>query len=100
MFLHDIAFFSSEGAGKIEKDRTILKKQKKTLVTACMSQVHIWKRKFLIVLLHGLGSNPQQVIRYKGIVEQAESRGYIVVAPFGYNERGWYGSRGKAKKEP
>ena len=49
-------------------------------------------------MLHGLGSNPQQVIRYKGIVEQAESRGYIVVAPFGYNERGWYGSRGKTKK--
>ena len=49
----------------------------------------------LLVLLHGLGSNPQQVIRYQGITTEAEKRGYIVVAPFGYNERGWYGSRGK-----
>lgn len=51
----------------------------------------------LIVLLHGLGSNPQQVIRYQGITEEAEKRGYIVVAPFGYNERGWYGARGKGR---
>lgn len=51
----------------------------------------------LLVLLHGLGSNPQQVIRYRGITEEAEKRGYIVVAPYGYNERGWYGSHGKGK---
>lgn len=54
----------------------------------------------LIVLLHGLGSNPRQVIRYEGIVPEAEERGYIVVAPYGYNERGWYGSRGKGKLGP
>ena len=42
----------------------------------------------LLVLLHGLGSNPQQVIRYQGITAEAEKRGYIVVAPYGYNERG------------
>lgn len=48
----------------------------------------------MVVLLHGLGSNPPQVIRYQGIVEEAEKHGYIVVAPYGYNERGWYGSRG------
>ncbi len=52
----------------------------------------------LVVLLHGLGSNPKQVIGYDGIVEQAEQRGYVVVAPYGYNERGWYGSRGKGKE--
>lgn len=46
----------------------------------------------LIVLLHGLGSNPQQVIGYQGIQEEAEEHGYIVVAPYGYNERGWYGT--------
>lgn len=51
----------------------------------------------LIVLLHGLGSNPHQVIRYAGITKEAEKRGYVVVAPYGYNERGWYGSRGKGK---
>ncbi len=54
----------------------------------------------LVVLLHGLGSNPRQVIRYEGIVTEAEERGYIVVAPYGYNERGWYGSRGKGKLGP
>lgn len=48
----------------------------------------------LVILLHGLGSNPQQVINYAGITENAEKLGYIVAAPFGYNERGWYGSRG------
>ncbi len=51
----------------------------------------------LLVLLHGLGSNPQQVIRYEGITAEAEKRGYLVVAPYGYNERGWYGSQGKGK---
>lgn len=48
----------------------------------------------LVVVLHGLGSTPSQVIRYAGIIEEAEARGYIVAAPFGYNERGWYGSMG------
>jgi len=51
----------------------------------------------LVVLLHGLGSNPKQIIRYKGITTEAETRGYMLVAPYGYNERGWYGSRGKGK---
>jgi poly(3-hydroxybutyrate) depolymerase len=54
----------------------------------------------LVVLLHGLGSNPGQVMRYQGITAEAERRGYIVVAPYGYNERGWYGSRGHGKKGP
>ena len=48
----------------------------------------------LIIVLHGLGSTPRQVIRYQGLTDQAEQRGYIVAAPMGYNERGWYGSRG------
>jgi len=48
----------------------------------------------LIVLLHGLGSNPGQIIRYQGLTDLAEERGYIVVAPMGYNARGWYGSGG------
>lgn len=52
----------------------------------------------LVVLLHGLGSNPRQIMRYQGITKEAEARGYVVVAPYGYNERGWYGSRGKGKE--
>eukprot|EP00441_Pelagodinium_beii_P044210 CAMPEP_0197627228 /NCGR_PEP_ID=MMETSP1338-20131121/5898_1 /TAXON_ID=43686 ORGANISM="Pelagodinium beii, Strain RCC1491" /NCGR_SAMPLE_ID=MMETSP1338 /ASSEMBLY_ACC=CAM_ASM_000754 /LENGTH=315 /DNA_ID=CAMNT_0043197893 /DNA_START=26 /DNA_END=970 /DNA_ORIENTATION=+ len=46
----------------------------------------------LVVLLHPLFSNPHQVIRFPGITGEAERKGHIVVAPFGYNDRGWYGS--------
>jgi poly(3-hydroxybutyrate) depolymerase len=52
------------------------------------------KKTPLVVALHGLGSNPQQIIRYRGLTDQAEKHGYIVVAPMGYNSRGWYGARG------
>jgi poly(3-hydroxybutyrate) depolymerase len=45
----------------------------------------------LMIALHGLGSNPQQIMRYKGLTDQAEKHGYIVAAPMGYNPRGWYG---------
>lgn len=51
----------------------------------------------LMVLLHGLGSNPGGVIRYQGLTDLAEERGYIVAAPMGYNSRGWYGSRGTGR---
>jgi predicted peptidase len=51
----------------------------------------------LVVLLHGLGSNPRQVIQYQGIVEEAEKRGYVVVAPYGYNEFGGYGGWGQGR---
>ena len=47
------------------------------------------KKYALIVALHGLGINPQQIIRSRGLVEQAEKYGYIVVAPMGYNTSGW-----------
>src|SRR5688572_4845773 len=47
----------------------------------------------LVVALHGLYSNPQQIMRYPGLTEQAEKRGYIVVAPMGYNNHGWYGAK-------
>jgi polyhydroxybutyrate depolymerase len=48
----------------------------------------------LIIALHGLGSNPTQLIRYQGLTDLAEDRGYIVAAPMGYNTGGWYGSQG------
>ncbi len=51
----------------------------------------------LVVLLHGLYSNPWQVMHYQGIAEEAGKRGYLVAAPYGYNEGGWYGSRGQGK---
>ena len=52
------------------------------------------KKTPLIVALHGLGGNPQQMIRSRGLTDQAEKYGYIVVAPMGYNSGGWYGARG------
>jgi len=51
----------------------------------------------LVVLLHGLGSNPHQVIAYQGIAEQAEKYGMIVIAPFGFSSGGWYGALGQGK---
>ena len=51
----------------------------------------------LVVLLHALSGDPQGVMAYEGITAQAEKHGMIVVAPFGYNEGGWYGSRGNGK---
>lgn len=55
------------------------------------------KKTPLMVALHGLGSNPQQIIRYRGLTDLAEKHGYIVVAPMGYNSRGWYGARSLVK---
>ena len=55
------------------------------------------KKTPLMVALHGLGSNPQQIMRYRGLTDLAEKHGYIVVAPMGYNERGWYGARALVK---
>jgi len=59
----------------------------------------------LMVALHGLGGNPQQMMRSRGLTDQAEQYGYIVVAPMGYNSSGWYGARapggpGKGKDAP
>ena len=46
----------------------------------------------LIVGLHGLGSNPAQLIRYPGLTKLAEKHGDILACPMGYNERAWYGA--------
>lgn len=48
----------------------------------------------LIVALHGYGSNPMQIVGYPGFIRRAEKRGYVIVAPMGYNKKGWYGSHG------
>ena len=53
------------------------------------------KKTPLIVALHGLGSSASAIMRYPGFTRNAEKHGYLVVAPTGYNSRGWYGSRGK-----
>ena len=46
----------------------------------------------LIVSLHGLGGDQNTMVRESlRSVELAEEGGYILVAPMGYNSRGWYG---------
>ena len=52
------------------------------------------KKTPLMVALHGLKSNPQQILRYPGFTSLAEKHGYILVAPMGYNSQGWYGANG------
>ncbi len=49
----------------------------------------------LVVALHGLGSSDRAIIRYPRFTRYAEKHGYIIVAPMGYNSRGWYGMRGR-----
>jgi poly(3-hydroxybutyrate) depolymerase len=51
------------------------------------------KKTPLVVALHGLYSNPQQILHYPGLTDLAEKHGYIIVAPMGYNARGWYGAK-------
>lgn len=48
----------------------------------------------LIIALHGLGSGTMYMMEYSNLVELAETYGYLVATPMGYNERGWYGARG------
>lgn len=48
------------------------------------------KKSPLIIVLHGLGGNPNTLMR-GNLLDLAEAGGYIVFAPAGYNPRGWYG---------
>jgi predicted esterase len=54
------------------------------------SKVSPDKKNPLIVALHGLGGNPESLLRGKAL-ELAEEGGYILVGPMGYNSGGWYG---------
>ena len=56
------------------------------------------KKMPLVVALHGLGSTPGQIMRYPGLTKLAEKYGFIVVAPWVYNNRGWYGSLGQKSR--
>jgi poly(3-hydroxybutyrate) depolymerase len=78
---------------RIEKRTYDFKEAKKDMEYALFVPTGYDKEKKspLIVALHGLGSNPQQIMRYRGLTDLAEKHGYIVVAPMGYNSSGWYG---------
>ena len=43
----------------------------------------------LVIALHGRGVHPTSIMRFA--TGPAERGGYIVAAPMGYHERGWYG---------
>ena len=81
--------------GKIEKKTYDFKEAGKEMEYALYvpSGYDRAKKTPLLVALHGLGGNPQQIMRSRGLTEQAEKHGYIVVAPMGYNSSGWYGAR-------
>jgi poly(3-hydroxybutyrate) depolymerase len=83
-------------SGRIEKRTYEFKEAGKEMEYALFvpSKYDKEKKTPLIVALHGLGGNPQQILRSRGLTEQAEKYGYIVVAPMGYNSSGWYGARG------
>ena len=48
------------------------------------------KKSPLIIALHGLGGNPNTLMR-PDLIDLAAAGGYVVFAPAGYNPRGWYG---------
>jgi predicted peptidase len=54
------------------------------------SKVNKNKKAPLIVSLHGMGAGPSIMVS-KQAIDLAEKGGYILVAPMGYNEVGWYG---------
>jgi len=51
----------------------------------------------LVIALHGLGSDEMYMMEYNNLVELAEQYGYLIATPLGFNERGWYGSRGPGR---
>lgn len=100
LLLVALATVTAQGSGKIERRSYWFEAAERDQDYALFVPKRVTEKAAapLVVLLHGLGSNPDQVIRYQGITAEAAARGYIVVAPYGYNSRGWYGSRGKGKK--
>ena len=54
------------------------------------SKVDPRKKAPLVVTLHGLGGTHTTMMRPVAL-DLAEANGYILLAPMGYNPRGWYG---------
>lgn len=80
--------------GKIQARSYFFKEADKDMgYTVYVPRAYSAKKKWPLILgLHGLGSNPAQLIRYPGFVKLAEKHGYIIVCPMGYNESAWYGA--------
>jgi predicted esterase len=65
--------------------------EKLSYVLFVSSKVSKDRKAPLIVALHGLGGDGNFLVRDR-LVDLAETGGYIVVGPLGYNVSGWYGS--------
>src|SRR5262245_61510426 len=52
----------------------------------------------LVIALHGRGVQPTTIMQF--LTGPAERGGYIVAAPMGYNERGWYGEYESDRSTP
>jgi poly(3-hydroxybutyrate) depolymerase len=85
--------------GRIQKRTYDFKEAKKEMEYALFvpSKYDKDKKTPLMIALHGLGGNPQQIIRYRGLTDLAEKYGFIVAAPMGYNSSGWYGAKRPTK---
>lgn len=85
-----------DSQARIQKKTYDFKEAKKEMEYALFvpSKYDKTKKTPLVVALHGLGSNPQQILRYAALTDSAEKHGFIAVAPMGYNSSGWYGVDG------
>ena len=63
------------------------------------SKVKKNKKAPLIVTLHGIGGTHLTMMRPNAI-DLAEAGGYILLAPMGYNPRGWYGAPAPQARTP
>ena len=63
------------------------------------SKVRKDKKAPMIVTLHGIGGTHTTMMRPNAI-DLAEACGYILLAPMGYNPRGWYGAPAPRGRRP
>ena len=63
------------------------------------SKVRENKKAPVIVTLHGIGGTHTTMMRPNAI-DLAEAGGYILLAPMGYNPRGWYGAPAAPNQAP
>ena len=63
------------------------------------SKVRKDKKAPMIVTLHGIGGTHTTMMRPNAI-DLAEAGGYILLAPMGYNPRGWYGAPAPRGRRP
>ena len=85
---------SSGAAARIERRSYYFAETQENIEYAVFvsTKVDAKKKSPLVIGLHGLGTPP--ALWLSRIADAAESAGYIVAAPMGYNVQGWYGANG------